>query len=1584
MDFSSMTPDEAMTAATKDLGLPDGFFHRMWQTESAGGTNMVSPRGARGHFQVMPREHGVMEQRLGRTLDPDNFSDSLTMAHAMMKENLARFKDPVAATAAYNGGWNPKKWDNPETQEYIKALLPGGAIQQGSAPGLGTKAAPSFEQVAAADAAGQAARDNTGIVDVLATAWKDPRVNGAWSVIEHLQKPDREAGYSYYSGNYREVEAQMQSQAELDFLRENSNSPEQRAWALDQINQRREMDKVYGNAGTAATFVGQGVVGLLDPIGWVAGAGVGKAANMLRIGHAAFAARGLKAGAVGAVAAEGAAGNMLWEAMQDAIGEPRTLQDYATAAGFGAAFSTLAMRGALRAADEALPVIRDGEMRARDMEVAAMHEKAAHMEELTPDEIGRRQAADIEAQVRAATRVNEDDVAVPHDLADMMRRIDEGEAPHEVAPEVFASPEAVDQGTAADPASEPAVAPPRAAPLTVDEVSFHTSRVAELEAAAAVLTEQRAGLLTKSGARPRTGTQRRMEFDALVAEGQKLREQIDASRRALSDHEAALKAPATEAASTAPVAGEVTTLGKALSDALTSPSAKASPSTTHVLSHLLDTFPKKLLDTMPVEFYKGIRGAYRQLFREVNAPGTAAKELTGLEAQVLAHEAVHAATARMLRAVESGEAGVPEVAKQAYQRLGDLLGEFRAELQKRGLAKPGDETGANYAATNIDEFVAQVMTDSATRSILASMPGRIYEASNKLKAFVRAVFGLLGFNPKKVAPGSAMEEAMVHIETLIVTQGNLPDGITVTVTRSADYLAAPHTLTAVVDRQFADRMYDHAAGWLAVNPTDPRKLEVLAQQALPKGSAVRNALLSDGLKLAASANPILRMMAGLVVEVTTGAAGRRTTASVKRDMIHQQVVGRGVVDYHHAYDDFRSRNGGGIVEDHLRGDVKRSFDKAVVQEILARRYGHTSNADPAVVAAADALQGIFQRSLDTQKAHSTLGSGYLPPDSVGYMPQALNGDALAMATAQELEELAKHFSKHWTRVYGWSNDFSEAFSRVYIDRARKRANGQTGVDFVATESPTASVRDTLEEMRLNSRSLNSRAAAELDRVGAQPQNRARLDVDLLAHLPGGKQVLDFYHADIEMLARQHANRVAGAAALADFNVLGQRGVNNILMAVDLAPPEFRAMPEERDALARAFSEFLGQPVKGEYRSKLAANVAGVVRLQRLGGLAWTQLSEMGNLMQHLGVASLFRGLAMLPGMVREVHDLKSGKRVSNAWLSSLEAHQGFDFGMEGFNMVAHLDPPDELLRQYGKGPDIATRAISGLSHLQGKLSFFRGLHAAQHRAVAEMILKRAVSYIEQGGADRYLDDMGITPALARAVRSDLVRAVQRDAAGNAIGFDITQLSVPKAREDLLAAIHRGTGQIIQRTFIGERGAWAHNDVMKLLLQLRTFGLTAMEKQWGRTRVINSHGPLNGYGYAVGVLLGQMAFALPIYLARAEVYSIGRDDREDFMQKATRPASMLTATLNYSAMSGLAGDGMDMVASLGGSWSADVKDALGTKSAGGGVASVIPAAGSADAIWRVATGKATLHNALKQLPLANLPVVAQIINLTADD
>lgn len=1463
-----------------------------------------------------------------------------------------------------------------------------------------------------------ALREQATIGNVLKEKFYDPRENALWNFVEREQAPDADPSFSWFSYKDKDkIEAGLNPE-ELAFVRENATSEQRVNWALGQLQERRRKDELYAEAGTATNLLASFGVGMADPVGWAAGIGVGKAFQMARIGSRVLARSGQTGKAVTSAVGENVIGNVAWELAQDLSGEVKTLEDYGMAAVFGAGFTGLSVPGIVRESYSSR-VMEDAMAAARTVEDRAID---ARLNDPRPAELrGREQAAEISAIVKDASTVRAadelgEDVAVPRDLLDEIREI-EGEAPTRPVE----APEAPGQGVGT---SDVEIAAVRAVD-TADEAMLSEAVAQEATATMARINE----LQTEAAALDPDVPEQAARIEQLDREVYELQARIDelpgpSGQGAVvrADQRDAEGKPMTFVPGAKMRVEDVLREGLKSEAASLQANAKNGPEATRdarmvqvMAERLLNVLPPSIknmmaefnaatatrLDTGEQGFIE--RGSYRPLDDTLILPGKdpaslpARDKLTNRQRNLFAvhvHEITHAATAKAILAVQKG-LDVPQIVKQSYQRLEELRAELTEQLKKDGTYNPASETGANYATRNPDEFVAQAMSDLETMSVLARMEGRGYAEDNALGRTWRAILGLLGIKraPLGRAPMTAAEEAGQLIEALIRYGEHLPEGV---VWYRPDgipgykgpALQGPNNLTATTDRRFAERMYQHAQAWLARNPFDPERMKVLAQQALRKGSAVRDVMVSDGLKMAGSANPVVRMMAGLVVETTTGAAGRRTTAALRKYMLNQSLTGRSVLDYTSAYGDFRRRNGGSIKEDLLNGETKRQFDREVYEEILSRRYLTAPTLDPAVRAGADAMEAMFSRSLQAQKDASTLGSGLLPPDSRGYVPQALDGDKLAMASAAELDELADHLSKHWAGVYGWTPQFSKEFSRVYIDRARRRANGEQGIDWVATESPSAAVRDTLEEMHLQSRSLSARARAELDTVGAQPQNKKRLDVDLMGALPSGKRVIDFYHTDVERLARVHVNRVSGAVALAEFNVLGQRGINNILRTVDLAAPDQRATPEERAALVRSFAQLLGQPVPGEVRSAVATNIAGITRMQRLGGLAFTQLSEMANIVHHLGFASLFRGLSSLPAMVKEVSDLKNGRSISNDWLGSLEKAQGFEFGMEGFTMHARLDPPDELLRQYGKGNDVATRAIAAGNHLQAQLSFFRGLHAAQHRAVAELILKKAIGEIEamKGNAlpSKMLEDMGFTPALIRAIRADLPRAVLRDAQGNAVGFDITQLSTQRAQTDLLAVIHRGTGQIIQRTYVGEAGSWAHNDVLKLLFQLRTFGLTAMEKQWGRTRAVNSGGALNGYGYAAGVLLGQMALAVPVYLARLQLAAAGREDREDFIDKATAPASILAAVMNYTAMSGLGGDAFDMMASLGGGWSDDVKETLGVRSYGGGVGNVVPAFGSIDAAWRVASGKADLYTAFKQLPFSNLPYLVPVINLTKSD
>lgn len=1459
---------------------------------------------------------------------------------------------------------------------------------------LNTQSADAYAPVTAQELAQEKIADETGVAEVIQTNFYDPRANPLWGLIERAQAPAADAEFSYYDAPDRaKWEAQTRTDEELQFLRENATSRDGVNWVLGELADRREKDKVYAAAGGTANLIGQLAVGLADPVGWAIGLGAGKVASM-----AVLAARVGRAGRAGILVGESVVGNVAWEAVQDSMGEVKTLDDYAVAGLFGAGFAVPFIPGAMREPG-VQRVEAELERIAADIQTRASEGAVARRAEgVSPEQAAAQQAHTITSVVHEARDASPDDVIIPKELSDLQRAADEAvtqPAPERAKPveREAPPPQTPDAAPAAAPAAPDTLEPPK---VVRDASPKYRKAAVEFESATDKALYIVGGAGRKSKADEEVMAWLREQFPGVAdadirAEGALVRASVaelegtGSKIRLPAAGFDAPKKPAVVGADQLTGAAKMTTR-EALTGAMTSPAAMSQASVRPLLARLLDLLPADLLDSPMVYIKKGLPGQYRADLRRITSPsaggtpGTMSTTASGNEGAILAHEVVHAATVHVIKAVKDGAKGVTMQQKQAVQRLEELRQELIAELDRRGI--PQQDAGARYATSNVEEFASQVFSDLETRKILAQMPGRGYAGDNALDRFYRVVMALLGYNPRTVPMDTALYDAMKATETLIRTQGDIPTGAGV-------FMAPSPQQRALTDLAFADRMYEHARSWVGRFGIDQTRLQTLAQQLTRKGSMVRDYVVSDGLKMASSKNPIVQMLSGLLVETTTGAAGRRGTAAIQKKLLAQRITGKSVNEYHTAYADFRKRHGGGHVEDHLRGDVKRQYDRAVYEEILRRRYNQdaTQPVDGAVRAGADALERLYQRSLDVQKESSTLGSGLLPPDSRGYVPQQLNADALAKATAPELEMLADHLTDHWIAAYGWSRHFATEFSRMYLQRARQRAVGATsGVDFVALESPTSAVRDTLEQMRLESRSLDSRALAELDRVGAMPSNKRRLDVDLLGELPNGKRVLDYYVTDVERLTRGHANTVAGHAALASKGILGRRGVNNLLRAIENSPADELASPDEVAALQRVFGEFLGVPINGERRSELASGMSAVVRLQRLGGLAFTQLAETANAVHTLGLASAMKMLGSLPRQVMAVRKLAKLEEVVNPWLTPIERHQGFEFGMEGFRMVARLDPPDELLREYGKGSSLATRLLASGNHLQAQLSFFRGLHAAQHRATAEHIVKRALGYIQEGKVETtpMLQDMGISKQLATAIRADLPQALIRNERGDVVGFDIERLSSAKAREEFVQAIHRGTSQIIQDTFIGERGAWAHDDWAKVALQLRTFGLTAMEKQWGRTRAVNSNGPLHGYGYAAGVLAGQMAFAAMIYAARAQVYAAGREDREEYLERAFTPASMVQATLNYSAMSGLGGDAFDLVASLAGGWDDDMKETLGTRSFATGVGGLIPAAGSVDAALRIAQGKGDLHTALKQLPGSNLPWIAPILNLAKED
>lgn len=117
-----LTPEELAYLGDTDklLGAPKGTSAAQIQVESGNDPEAVSPRGAWGLGQIMPKERAEMERRMGRKIETR--MDMLEAHRLMMQENMGQFGNVKDAQRAYNGGWNRRKWSNSETASYAESI----------------------------------------------------------------------------------------------------------------------------------------------------------------------------------------------------------------------------------------------------------------------------------------------------------------------------------------------------------------------------------------------------------------------------------------------------------------------------------------------------------------------------------------------------------------------------------------------------------------------------------------------------------------------------------------------------------------------------------------------------------------------------------------------------------------------------------------------------------------------------------------------------------------------------------------------------------------------------------------------------------------------------------------------------------------------------------------------------------------------------------------------------------------------------------------------------------------------------------------------------------------------------------------------------------------------------------------------------------------------------------------------------------------------------------------------------------------------------------------------------------------------
>ncbi|MBX7488841.1 transglycosylase SLT domain-containing protein [Qipengyuania sp. GH25] len=758
------------------------------------------------------------------------------------------------------------------------------------------------------------------------------------------------------------------------------------------------------------------------------------------------------------------------------------------------------------------------------------------------------------------------------------------------------------------------------------------------------------------------------------------------------------------------------------------------------------------------------------------------------------------------------------------------------------------------------------------------------------------------------------------------------------------------------------------------NPVDRESLKTILAKVGQEATSTR-LLLSE--------SPVARAVAVSLLENPQGAAGRHRSAALTAFM-RERVYNEQFAGFDDLHTQFRRRNGVGAVKDFWDGRSRNEFNRRVFQEI--ERRGNTPKGtrfdeNPYVVEAADAFEaGMEKMRLEQQKA-GTIGNARLGDNSVGYVPHRLDPRKVASLNAKQMQSVRNVLSAQFQRIEGFDAAFSDQLAARYLERGIDAANGMYQVPF-NLHSPEAGqiVKDALEAMKLDPSEVE-KIMGKFSRGGAG-HTKSRLKLDLMEDIGDGKQLMDLFVTDIPSLYRSYARRVAGEVSLAQYGVMGKKGLDILKKAMIASD----ASPQEVKAFDQIAAEFLNTPF-GEANWRNMDNLRLATSASRLGGMAFTQLAEFGNAIPSLGVSAALRSVGNLPRMMKEVREIAAGHGTPNEVLKSLD-QMGGGVGMDDYWMTRMFDVRDNEVELYnGSDLGIVTRAVRAGAHANMIMSGHRNILAAQTRLMSEEVLRKAIRFAKSGEADTALDDMGISAALRGKLQKDMDRIATFDAKGNLTGLDLFKGSALKPEDvnELVQAVERGSAQIIQRTFTGETGQWAHDGFLKLLLQFRTFSVTSVEKQWGRN--MRNHGAVKSFTY----LMAAMSFALPIHLARmqAKMTSMSDRKREDYWEKNGSPLALTRATMNYASSAGLAGDILDLGVGMATGWIDPLDEALGDtyghRAGGdtrllGGVAA--PGAGLAQDLYSGTFG-GDPDRLLRALPGSNLPYVAPLVSTLAD-
>ncbi|ALF01678.1 internal virion protein [Caulobacter phage Percy] len=958
----------------------------------------------------------------------------------------------------------------------------------------------------------------------------------------------------------------------------------------------------------------------------------------------------------------------------------------------------------------------------------------------------------------------------------------------------------------------------------------------------------------------------------------------------------------------------------------------------------------------------------------------------------------------------SGKFAMGVLSSGGENALANVLG--TAALQASGEV----ETPQDYLLSGASGFILGGLVG-------AGVHGRQIARTEKAKLVAKAEDALPeGAEPHEIA--AKVDEMVTDDHRAAIGQqlANVSDERRLMPMKASDVLAAtPADRQAIIDRHGLDIMSDSSeqamtaeiiANAERVNkaiPTNDKGLTHVTGWLPGAESPAMSGLKSDSKVLQAASKTIM--------ENTTGAGGRGVTAA-NTAAVYERMLQANL----HRYDDlvsaFAKAEGISWSKQFLSAEATKAFGRRVFYEIESRKPGKISTeASPIVKAAADAVEKGMEAARLMQQEARVAGWARLGDTSKGYITHRLSVEKVAKLKPEQMTAVYDMLSKQMQElntyrvaedgkevIKHWDKKFSDEMARAYIERATQKQAGMYEIPVNLHEPEAADLlEDVMEGLGLDYKERKE-ALGSIGRGGAG-YTKQRIQFDMTAPIPDGNggvmPVGDLFEHDIQGLYRAYMRRASGEIALATHGILGTKGLKMLRQA---AVAELKGSgklndPKNMKALKgfdQVASELLNQSF-GDNRHTWMDNINIATSASRLGMAVFNQMGDYSNSLVALGVARTAAQIPAIPRLFKEVGMLAKGGTPKNPILHSLDRMGGV--GLDDYYATRLMDTRDHNVVIYGQNSvGHFGQILRRVGDAQYIINGHRRLVAVQARGASEQIVRKALRYIKNGQESKALDDMGFTGAIREKIKRNLDNITTWDKYGEAKEIDFSKGDLTWADQvEIRGIVDRGGGQIIQRTYPGETGPWVHDSQLSLLYKFRTYGLTAMEKQWSRNTMNHGH------VVAFASLVGAIGWAMPIYAARVHVASLGmsRSKREEYIEDKMKWEAVARNVMNYGSSFGLTGDIIDVGATYATSFrdspAAEFAGRMGTggKYGGGSLLgnTVAPGLGVIEDVWQGShqladrtdgTAGAGWRKLAKVLPGSNLPFVQPMFNAFEDE